>query len=161
MEQEKSFNEKEYLMFRIKDKYCSNPKLLKWITIIGATLAVLIAVVSLFSGRFLNEINNVVLFLMLAASNYLSLKFGNKIEPMTDPRELIGEYDRHNRRAWWVVPLIFVYLLFIVFLRQDIVMAAVVFGLTVVVIIAFLLLGLGKDNDIERLRELVNQEDNK
>ena len=161
MEQEKSFNEKEYLMFRIKDKYCSNPKLLKWILIISVVLAVVVTVVTLLSGSFLRNSNNVILFLMLAASNYLSLKFGNKIEPMTDPRELIGEYDRHNRRAWWVVPLIFVYLLFIVFLRQDIVMAAVVFGLTVVVIIAFLLLGLGKDNDIERLRELVNQEDNK
>ena len=159
MEQEKSFNEKEYLMFRIKDKYCSNPKLLKWIVISSVVLAVVITVVTLLSGSFLHESNNVILFLMLAVSNYLSLQFGKKIEPMTDPRELIGEYDRHSRRGWWLIPLFIVaYLLSIVFLKEDLIMAAIVAGVTVVLILVLLLLGIGKDNDIERLRELVSQE---
>lgn len=162
MEQEKSFNEKEYLMFRIKDKYCSNLKLLKWIVIISVVFAVVVTVVTLLSGSFLRNSNNVILFLMLAASNYLSLKFGNKIESMTEPRELISEYDRHSRRGWWLVPLFPVaYLLSIVFFKEDLVLAAIVAGLTVVLLIVFLVMGVGKDKDIERLRELVNQEDNK
>ena len=149
-------------MFRIKDKYCSNLKLLKWIVIISVVLAVVVTVVTLLSGSFLRNSNNVILFLMLAASNYLSLKFGNKIEPMTEPRELIGEYDRHSRRGWWLIPIfIIVYLLSIVFLKEDLVMAAIVASLTVVLIIVFWLLGVGKDKDFERLRELVNEENDK
>ena len=160
MEQEKSFNEKEYLMFRIKDKYCSNPKLLKWIVIISVVLAVVVAVVTLLSGSFLHESNTVILFLLLATTNYLGLKFGQKIEPMTDPQEVISEYDRHNRRSWRLLPLFFVaYLLSVVFMKEDLVMAAIIFGAIVLLIVIFLLLGVGKDTDIERLRELVKQED--
>ena len=159
MEQEKSFNEKEYLMFRIKDKYCSNLKLAKWFVIFGVAIALLITVVTLFSGSFIRESNNVILFLLLATTNYLALKFGQKIEPMTEPRELISEYDRHNRQSWRLIPLFFVaYLLSIAFMKEDLVMAAIIFGSIVILIVVFLLLGIGKDHDIERLREIVSQE---
>ena len=159
MEQNNSFDEKKYLMLRIKDKYCSNPKLHKWLCIICLVTVVVMTVIFLTSQVFLRESNNIFLFLLLAASSYMSQKFGQKIEPMTEPRELLREYDSHNRRSWVCFAVLFVaYLLLVVFLRKDLVMAAVVVSLTVVLILVLLLLGVGKDNDIERLRELVNQE---
>lgn len=160
MELNNSFNEKEYLMFRIKDKYCSNPKLNKWLCIICLVTVVVMTILFLASQVFLQESNNIFLFLLLASLSYMSLKFGQKIEPKTEPRELLREYDSHNRRGWCVFLLFIVaYLLSIIFLKQDLEMAAIVAGVIVVPILVLLLLGIGKDNDIELLRELVNQEE--
>ena len=159
MEQNNSFDEKKYLMLRIKDKYCSNPKLHKWLCIICLVTVIVMTVIFLTSQDFLRESNNIFLFLLLTASSYMSLKFGQKIEPMTEPRELLREYDSHNRRSWVCFAVLFVaYLLSVLFLKEDLIMAAIVAGVTVVLILVLLLLGIGKDNDIERLRELVSQE---
>lgn len=146
-------------MFRIKDRYCSNTKLMKWIAVIALAMALLIAAVSLFSGNFLQECNHVILQLLLAIICYESMKVGNKIEQIDDPQGLISEYDRINYRLWWIIPIwIIPYLLCLVFLNREFVMAAIIGGVIVVLILIFVLLGVGKDNDIERMRELVNQE---
>ena len=93
MEQKNSFDDKKYLMLRIKEKYCSNLKLYKWLWIICLAIVLVMTVFFLTSEVFLRESNNIFLFLLLAASYFRSLKFGQKIEPMTDPRELLREYD--------------------------------------------------------------------
>lgn len=159
MEQIKLNNEKEVLMDRIKERYCSNPKLYKWAIILSMVFVALLAVIAMSLEGILKESNTMILLVLLAITYYMSLRFGNKIEPLTEPRELLQEYDKYNRQCWVTVTILFIaYLLSIAFLKQEPVIAAIMAGVTVLLVLVLRLLGLTKDQNIERLRELVKQE---
>ena len=157
MEQIKLNNEKEVLMDRIKERYCSNPKLYKWAIILSMVFVALLAVIAMSLEGILKESNTMILLVLLAITYYM--RFGNKIEPLTEPRELLQEYDKYNRQCWVTVTVLFIaYLLSIAFLKQEPVIAAIMAGVTVLLVLVLRLLGLTKDQNIERLRELVKQE---
>ena len=159
MEQIKLNNEKEVLMDRIKERYCSNPKLYKWAIILSMVFVALLAVIAMSLEGILKESNTMILLVLLAITYYMSLRFGNKIEPLTEPRELLQEYDKYNRQCWVTVTVLFIaYLLSVAFLKQEPVIAAIMAGVTVLLVLVLRLLGLTKDQNIERLRELVKQE---
>ena len=159
MEQIELNKEKEVLMDRIKDRYCSNVKLYKWAMIFSMVFVALLSVVAMCLEGILKESNTMILLVLLAITYYMSTTFGNKIESLTEPRELLHEYDKYNRQCWVTVTVLFIaYLLSFAFLRQEPIIAAIMAGVTVLLVLVLWLLGLTKDKNIERLRELVEQE---
>lgn len=158
MEQEKINNEKEVLMNLIKERYCSNSKFHKWFGIISLVLGVIIVIFSLCAGSVLEESNTLFLFVFLWLSCFSALRFGKKLEPITDPRELLSAYDRYNRYSWAMFIFFFaLYLLSLVFLKRYTSLLGILL-FVVVIFGAFWLTGVFKDKNVTQLRELVNQE---
>ena len=162
MEQNKTDIEKQVLMERIKEKCCVDIHFYKWGTVALAIASVVMFGAILMLGTVRDDFYLVLLPLFLSATDYLSLKYSKIIEPITDARELLRKFDKRERVSN-VLGICFFICLFVllVFLRQDYLFAGVVFGIIAVALLVIWIFGGFKNKDVERLRWLVEHEDEK
>ena len=162
MEQNKIDIEKQELMERIKEKCCVDIKFYKWATIALAIASVVMFCAILIWGTVRDDLYSVLLLLFLNATDYLSFKYSKIIEPITDARELLRQYDKKERASNVIGICFFVCLFaFLMLSRQDYLFAGIVFGILAVVLLVIWIFGGFKNKDVERLRWLVEHEDEK
>lgn len=161
METNESNNEKQVLFERIKEKCCEGQNFSKWAFIILGVLSVVAFGAILLWGTVFQDIHNVVLLLYVTvtATEYISFKYSKIIEPITDVRELIRQYDKKEKKNNVAgISFLVAILVILVFLRHDYIFAGILYGFLALFLSLIWYLNRFKNKDVERLRELVSQE---
>ena len=162
MEQNEINIEKQELMERIKEKCCIDEITYKWLTIALAIASVVLFGVILMWGTLRNDIYIVAITLFLCATDYFAIKYSKIIQPITDAKELLHQYDKKERTNNYIGICFFVIIFSnLVFFRHDYLQAGILFGILAIVLLLIWIIGGYKNTDVERLRELVKQEDEK
>ena len=146
-------------MDRIKEKCCAGKNFNKGISIVVGILAVVALGTILLWGSVRQDLYTVVLLLYVSATEYVSFKYSKIIEPITDARELIRQYDKRDKINN-VIGICFIVAIFaiLVFLRHDYIFAGIMFVVLAVFLSLIWYVNRFKNKDVERLRELVSQE---
>ena len=162
MEQNEINIEKQELMERIKEKCCIDEITYKWLTIALAIASVVLLGVILMWGTLRNDFYVVLLMLFFCATDYFAIKYSKIIQPITDAKELLRQYDKKEKTSHLLSICFFViFFAFLVFFRHEYLFAGIIFGILAIALLLIRIFGGYKNKDVERLRELVEQEDEK
>lgn len=164
MEQTEKNSNVNDLMYVIKEDYKAKAHN-KWVAIM---LFILLAL-SLFFGvkdatSFMDYLGNdgslVFLFIILLISVFKNSHFYGKIGASENANELLTAYDRNRDTDKYLVALVVVLYSLYFYFKEGLVLSCFV-SIGVILAVAILVFILFKDNNVERLRKLVAQEEGK
>ena len=154
MEQNESNKEKQELMERIKDKFCLDRNVYKWVFIILGILVIVYAIQTLVGGKQITASGVFFVYWMLWVM--LLWRRGVAMFHITDARELLRCYDKYERMSWGCFALLIILTLVFDF---DYLLAVCLAVFIVILILALRRFGWLQDENIKRLKELVKEEE--
>ena len=161
MEQHEINIEKQELVKRIKDDYHSKLNLNRWLCGFGLTVFVVELVWKLINGTIIEDLTTLLVILLLTAIITINYIYIKSVEPIEDAKELLHQYDKATYSGIIAI-LIFAAIQAI---RLALEHNYLLIGKAAVVMAIVFVLGLifsGFSNkEIDRLRELVKQENEK
>ena len=161
MEQHEINIEKQELVKRIKDDYHSKLNLNRWLCGFGLTMFVVELVWKLINGTIIEDLTTLLVILLLTAIITINYIYIKSVEPIEDAKELLHQYDKATYSGIIAI-LIFAAIQAI---RLALEHNYLLIGKAAVVMAIVFVLGLifsGFSNkEIDRLRELVKQENEK
>lgn len=164
MEQEPTNNEMQLIMERIKTKNVSGKRTYKWSFILCLFFTVMLALLVLLKRGLPNsEVNALyaAAFPMWTILCFERWKNAEKVEGITDSRELLRHFDRLRRIEWVLFAVFFVILEGVIYYCLGLTPVAITGAVVLLIIVILRLCGLDGGRDIERLRKLVKQENEK
>lgn len=162
MTQEMINKEKEELMSSIKKKLRSYHALnvIDLIFIVVISVFFLIFFLANESSYGFEFFGYLLLIFVALGISFIMWKYTATLKSTSDAKEYLQLYDKFQRYSLYVfvIPFVIVVAVAVFLLWRPAIGAAVVIGWAIL-IISFVRSGLYKNRDIERLRELVEQED--
>ena len=161
MEQDIINNEMLSVVERIKAKNASGKRTYKWSFIMCLFFTVmLVLLVLLRRGLPNSEVNALfaAAFPMWTILYYERWRSAEKVESIVDPSELLRHFDRFRRIEWVLFAVFFVVLEGVVYYCLGLTPVAITGAVVLLIIVVLRLCGLDGGRDIERLRQLVKQE---
>lgn len=153
MEQSESNKDKQELMERIKDKYCLDRNVYKWVFIILGILVIVYAISTLVKDKQITASG--VFFVYWSLWMMLLWRRGVAMLHITDAKDLLSCYDKYERISWVCFALLIILTLLIDF---DYLLGACLAVFIVILILALRRFGWLQDENIKRLKELVKEE---
>lgn len=161
MEQELINNEMQDLIERIKTKNTSYKRTNKWSFIFCFFVSVLL-VLLVFIRRGLpnSEVTSLfaAAFPMWAVLYFVRWRNAEKVERITDPRELLSHFDSQRRIEWGLLVVFFVILAGVIYYCMGYTTALLCVAVVVLILVVLRFCGVTRDRDIERLSEIVKRE---
>ena len=164
MTQEMINKEKEKLMDRIKKRVGSFHTVNVIDLIYTAALSIFFLILLLGGSETTYGFQFFGILLLVfgaLAMSFIMWKYSATLKSISDAEEYVQQYDkfRHYSLYWCGIPFAIVFTVAAYLLWGSAIATLVVFGWTIL-ILAIILSGAYKNKDIERLRELLEQEDN-
>lgn len=158
MEQSELNKEKQELIERIKDKCCLDRNVYKWVFIILAILVVVYAIIALVRGTQVTAsgIVHKLVFVFWTLWMMLMWRRGVAMLHITDAKELLSCYDKYERISWVCFAVLIILTLVIDF---DYLLGACLAVFIVILILSLRRIGWLQDENIERLKKLVKEEE--
>ena len=102
-----------------------------------------------------------LLVIVALAISFIMWKHSAKLKSISDAEECVRQYDKYYRCSlyWFLIPFAIVFAVAAFLLWRSAIAIAIVVGFTIL-ILAIIRSGVYKNRDIERLRELLEQEKN-
>ena len=161
MEQELINNEMQDLIERIKIKNTSYKRTNKWSFIFCFFVSVLL-VLLVFIRRGLpnSEVTSLfaAAFPMWAVLYFVRWRNAEKVERITDPRELLSHFDSQRRIEWGLLVVFFVILAGVIYYCMGYTTALVSVAVVVLILVVLWFCGVTRDRDVERLSKIVKRE---
>ena len=164
MEQELINNEMQDLIERIKIKSTSYKRTNKWSFIFCFFVSVLL-VLLVFIRRGLpnSEVTSLfaAAFPMWAVLYYVRWRNAEKVEGITDPRELLSHFDSLRRIEWGLFAAFFVVLAGVIYYCMGYTAMLVSAAVVVLIVVVLQFCGMTRDSDVKCLSEIIKQENDK
>ena len=161
MEQDMINNEMLLIVERIKAKNASGKRTYKWSFFLCLFFTVMLVLLVLLKRGLPNSEVNALFaaaFPMWTILYYERWRSAEKVESIVDPSGLLRHFDRFRRIEWVLFAVFFVVLEGVVYYCLGLTPVAITGAVVLLIIVVLRLCGLGGGRDIERLRQLVKQE---
>ena len=161
MEQELINNEMQDLIERIKIKSTSYKRTNKWSFIFCFFVSVLLVLLVLIRRGLPNsEVTSLfaAAFPMWAVLYFVRWRNAEKVERITNPRELLSHFDSQRRIEWGLLVVFFVILAGVIYYCMGYTTMLVSVAVVVLILVVLRFCGVTRDRDVERLSEIVKRE---
>jgi len=161
MEQNEINIEKRELVKRIKDDYHSKLNLNKWLCGFDLSVFVVELVWKLINGTIIEDLTTLLVIMLLTAIILINYIYIKSVEPIEDAKELLHLYDKATYKGIIAI-LIFAAIQAIRLALEHNYFLIVKAAIAIAIAFLFGLIFSGFQNkEIDRLRKLVKQEDEK
>lgn len=161
MEQHEINIEKQELVKRIKDDYHSKLNLNRWLCGFGLTVFVVELVWKLINGTIIEDLTTLLVILLLTAIITINYIYIKSVEPIEDAKELLHQYDKATYSGIIAI-LIFAAIQAIrLALEHNYLLIGKAAAVMAIVFVLGLIFSGFSNKEIDRLRELVKQENEK
>jgi len=164
MEQDIINNEMQVVIERIKTKNTTGKRTYKWSFIFSSVLTVLLVLMVLFRRGLPNsEVTSLfaAAFPMWAVLYYVRWRNAEKVEGITDPRELLSHFDSLRRIEWGLFAAFFVILAGVIYYCMGYTAMLVSAAVVVLIVVVLRFCGMTRDSDVKCLSEIIKQENDK